>query len=241
LAEIHGAASGRPEEIQQYYNDIAEQYDETRFGTSYGTYINQVEARFLSACGLSGSVLDVGCGTGRFLGTVTNVGVDFAPKMVEIARRKGRPVVLADATNLPFEDGSFDHVVIMHLLMHVPDVGDVLSEASRVVKDGGSVVFDVPNKTRRRLTRFTPGGWHARNSFSVGEVKALCDRHALRIDHIWGCMFFPAHRIPETWRRCLLPLECMIDRTSLKHLSSYYVVQSLKNAQGGLKSGARPC
>ena len=113
--------------------------------------------------------MDVGCGTGRFLGTVTNAGVDFSPKMVEIARRKGLPVALADATNLPFDDASFDHVVIMHLLMHVPDVGSVLREASRVVKDGGSVVFDIPNKTRWRLTRFTPGGWHAH---TVGGIRS---------------------------------------------------------------------
>jgi len=241
LAETHGAANGQPEEIQQYYDDIAEQYDESRFGTSYGAYIDQVESRFLSACGLGGSVLDVGCGTGRFLGTVTNAGVDFSPKMVEIARRKGLPVALADATDLPFDDASFDHVVIMHLLMHVPDVGSVLREASRVVKDGGSVVFDIPNKTRRRLTRFTPGGWHARNALTLGEVRTLCGRYGLRRDRIWGCMFFPAHRIPETLRRCLLPLECMIDRTPLKHLASYYVVQSSKNAQDGLESGVGPC
>lgn len=225
---MNKASENSDKKIKDYYNRIAEEYDANRFGTSYGVYLDKVEVHFLAAFELSGNVLDIGCGTGRFLGKVTNIGIDFVPRMAKITRKKGYPVIISEARELPFKDDCFDHVVIMHLLMHVPDAFEVLREASRVVKKGGSVVFDIPNKTRRHITRFNPKGWHAQNAFNFREINMLCKDCCLRVNRTYGCMFFPIHRIFKKIRNLLLPIEYVIDNTPLKHLSSYYIIQSLK-------------
>ena len=43
----------------------------------------------------------------------------------------------ADATALPFEDGSFDAVIAMHMLYHVPDPAKAIAEMHRVLKPDG--------------------------------------------------------------------------------------------------------
>lgn len=52
--------------------------------------------------------------------------------------------VVGDAQRLPFKDGVFDAVVLQAMLEHVKEPYDVLAEARRVLKPGGSVWLDVP-------------------------------------------------------------------------------------------------
>jgi demethylmenaquinone methyltransferase/2-methoxy-6-polyprenyl-1,4-benzoquinol methylase len=89
-------------------------------------------------------VLDACCGTGdlalaaeRCGGTVT--GVDFSERMLVRARAKSSTVdwVLADATALPFADGSFDAVTVGFGIRNVPDLEAGLAELARVLRPGG--------------------------------------------------------------------------------------------------------
>ena len=51
-----------------------------------------------------------------------------------------------DATNIPYEDNSFDKVFSVSVLEHIPDLGDieVVKEVSRVLKPGGTFVMTLP-------------------------------------------------------------------------------------------------
>jgi ubiquinone/menaquinone biosynthesis C-methylase UbiE len=97
-------------------------------------------------------LLEVGCGVGAVLAVlgqefpgVELVGVDIEPKQLAFARghleRAGVEATLleADATALPFEDESFDHVWMMWFLEHVADPLAVLREARRVLDPGGAI------------------------------------------------------------------------------------------------------
>lgn len=94
-----------------------------------------------------GAVLDVGCGPGwlwRRAGVLDGVDLtllDTSPAMVAeaTAALPGTTGVEGDAMALPFEAESFDAVVMMHMLYHVPDVGRALDEADRVLKPGGKI------------------------------------------------------------------------------------------------------
>jgi demethylmenaquinone methyltransferase / 2-methoxy-6-polyprenyl-1,4-benzoquinol methylase len=75
-------------------------------------------------------------------------GVDFLPEMLELAQRKGvRQIVIADAMNLPFDDGSFDCVTIAFGLRNLENWAAALGEMSRVLKTNGHLLvleFSLP-------------------------------------------------------------------------------------------------
>jgi ubiquinone/menaquinone biosynthesis C-methylase UbiE len=92
-------------------------------------------------------VLDVGCGTGRFIDALPPryhaIGIDVSEGMLDLARRKGIEVVRAGADSIPFGDRSFDLVTTFAVLHHLIDpevVRAALSEMARVVKPGGAVL-----------------------------------------------------------------------------------------------------
>jgi ubiquinone/menaquinone biosynthesis C-methylase UbiE len=108
-------------------------------------------------------LLEVGCGVGAVLAVLGQEfpgvrlhGVDIQPKQLDYARghleRAGVKATLleADATALPFEDESFDHVWMMWFLEHVPEPVAVLREARRVlVPDGMITAIEVDYSTSR--------------------------------------------------------------------------------------------
>jgi ubiquinone/menaquinone biosynthesis C-methylase UbiE len=104
-------------------------------------------------------VLALGCGTGvevRALRRLAHpataiVGVDHSPALIDAARRHTAGEGLSgnvtyqvgDAHHLPYGDGEFDIVTLHTLISHVDDPLQVLREARRLVRPGGTVaVFD---------------------------------------------------------------------------------------------------
>jgi ubiquinone/menaquinone biosynthesis C-methylase UbiE len=97
-------------------------------------------------------VLEVGCGTGiittkiaHLPGVAEAVGVDPSPGFVDRARRRESSCLfeVADGRALPFEDATFDGVVLATTLCHVPEPERALAEARRVLRPGGYLlVYD---------------------------------------------------------------------------------------------------
>jgi ubiquinone/menaquinone biosynthesis C-methylase UbiE len=104
-------------------------------------------------------VLALGCGTGievralrRLAGRDTAiVGVDHSPALLEVARRLTTDAGLhdnvtyqvGDAHHLAFRDDEFDIVTLQTLISHADDPLQMLREARRVVRPGGTVaIFD---------------------------------------------------------------------------------------------------
>lgn len=98
-------------------------------------------------------VLDVGCGTGAQLARYVEAGcvasgVDLSPSMLAKAQERfgdSADIRLADATELPYDDASFD-VVLASLFLHelAPDFRrGVVAEIARVLRaDGTAVIVD---------------------------------------------------------------------------------------------------
>lgn len=93
------------------------------------------------------SAIEVGCGTGHFTGWLAGkglrvAGLDRAPAMLAECRRRHRgiPVLLGDAQDLPFRDGSVDLVVFLVTLEFLENLPGALSEAVRVARQGLVVV-----------------------------------------------------------------------------------------------------
>ena len=91
-------------------------------------------------------VLDVGCGEGelaRHLPAGGWVGVDASAEMLA---RAPEPHRQADATALPFPDGSFRSVALLYVLYNLPDPALVLGEARRALRSGGLVAVAAPSR-----------------------------------------------------------------------------------------------
>jgi len=106
----------------------------------------------LQACMLAdGSrVLDVGCGTGRWLRryaqrNLSPVGIDATQGMLQLAAASGVDceLVVGSAQNLPFGDGVFDLVSAVTVIQHIPpaEQRDALKEMARVLRPGGNLLL----------------------------------------------------------------------------------------------------
>lgn len=151
-----------------------------------------------------GRVLEVGVGTGLSLPMYDRrneiVGIDLSPDMLDKARERVRQNRLGnvtglhelDASDLPFEDASFDTVVAMYVLTVVPNPEQVMLELARVTRPGGEVMLvnhfsqeeGVRGWIERRMSPFADRlGWNP--VFDVSRVMGaphlvLKDRRQLR-------------------------------------------------------------
>jgi ubiquinone/menaquinone biosynthesis C-methylase UbiE len=119
-------------------------------------------------------ILEIGVGEGRVMSRVRErfpgvplVGVDLPDAgLSEEWREQDLPCMFGDATTLPFPDDSFDLVLAIEVLEHVPGPDTALAELSRVCS--GTFVASVPfepiwragNLLRRRYVKElgnTPG------------------------------------------------------------------------------------
>ena len=108
-------------------------------------------------------VLELATGPGmiaRHIAPLANhvVATDFAPKMIETARKTKNPenvrFEVADATSLRFMDKSFDVVVIANALHIIPNPEKALAEIRRVLKEDGVLIapnFIFPADGKRNL------------------------------------------------------------------------------------------
>ena len=126
------------------FDRAAEFYDRTRGSDAESTA--RTVARLEEALAGRGRVLEVGAGTGLLTiplhaAGVDVVGLDLSPpmlaKLLEKASDDAPPVVLGDATALPFGDGAFGATYLRWVLHLIPDWRSVLAEVVRVVGPGG--------------------------------------------------------------------------------------------------------
>jgi ubiquinone/menaquinone biosynthesis C-methylase UbiE len=155
-------------QVRKVYEAIADEYDERIPGNGVVDEIfTDSEADFLLGKVRSGDdVLDMGCGTGRFTIPLAErarsvSGLDMSAMMLATARKKLADRELeaelhqGDMADLPFPDASFDVVVSMLALMHIPrqDRQQVFGEVARVLRPGGRLLMGVKNSVFERMFR----------------------------------------------------------------------------------------
>ena len=135
------------------FDRAVEYYDKTRSLPDEAT--RQLVG--LAAAEIAGRrTLEVGAGTGRITLPLRGEGVDVTAvdlsgpmlaRLIAKDRERAIPAARADATRLPFADGSFGAVVCVHVLHLIPDWMAAFDEVVRVLEPGGVALVDV-------------GGWH---------------------------------------------------------------------------------
>lgn len=146
------------------FDDAADRYDETR------ALAPEVMAEVVRALERElrgrGRCLEIGIGTGRVALPLHGRGIEMAgadlsaPMLGRLVEKAGGrapfPIAIADATALPFRDGSFGAALAVHVLHLIPAWERAVRELARVVARGGAVLVD------------KGGGWH-RGETGVGD------------------------------------------------------------------------
>lgn len=127
------------EQVRRTFDRYAVEFDRW-FTKNRKLYISELRA--LKAGRPKGLSLDVGVGSGVFASRLkVSVGVDTSRQLLEISKRRGLEVVLADARDLPFRSGAFDTVIASFTICFVDDISSMLMESRRVLKDRGRFVL----------------------------------------------------------------------------------------------------
>ena len=188
----------------------AEQYDEDRFGTAFGRYLQDREVEtFLSLMGASDQkVLDMGAGTGKLSIPLIQdsrqvISADFSSEMLKIAGQNANQAsialraIITDVHHLCFDDGSFDCVVSSRMLMHLSDWRRGLAELCRV--SNGRVIIEFPPLLRssgldsvlKRIRHLFPQGAHPYKAFSIGSVTKELEKRNFRVVALRKGFFLP--------------------------------------------------
>ncbi len=156
------AAPATTEEIHEVnvrYHDLAAEHYDAKWGIDYGALgQSQVTGKLAKALGgRLGSYergLEIGAGTGYFGLNMALAGAidgytatDISPGMLDVLAKTADTLGIdaettcTEASELPFEDESFDIVFGHAILHHLPDLDGAFREFLRVLRPGGVVAF----------------------------------------------------------------------------------------------------
>jgi len=200
----------RPSDVQKgltkWFDRRSEYHDELYYEGAYGKYtyaLNRIHLKLMSRPREGERILDIGCGTGQHLISSVQVsggivvGLDISRKAVSRASRKVKKMtpraevhlVVGDALNLPFKHASFDRVLLLAVLEHIPVHNKrrkAITEALQVLTLKGKLIIAVPKLVSQtglihRFKEFsepdlwTKKGGHVvyNHSFSENETRSL--------------------------------------------------------------------
>ena len=154
------------------------------------------QTKFKQINGLLGDVsgkrcLDLGSDNGVISVLLRNRGGEWSSADINeqavdsISSLVGERVFLTDGTHFPLADCVLDVVVIVDMLEHLEDDKALVNEITRVLRPGGHVIVNVPNKKQFSLLKLfrncigqtDEAHGHVRSGYSDGDLHALFGSH----------------------------------------------------------------
>lgn len=168
-------------------------------------------------------VLDLGCGEGRHAiniylqDAVTVLAIDLSYKDISVAREKFLPFEnkddlqrqlffqVANGTQLPFADNTFDSIVCSEVLEHVENYLAILQEIRRILKPGGQLSVSVPRQWPEKMCWWLSDAYH---QVEGGHIRIFNAKKLRQQVEDCGFLFSNQHwahalHTPYWWLRCL--------------------------------------
>lgn len=147
---------------------------------AYDTFSSQF--KIFNRVSHGSKVLEIGCGSGR-LSNLLSIWkqckvycVDKDPVISSLAKGKCIEILNINIENseLPYEDGFFDHIILLNVLEHMVEPAQVLLNLKRYISENGSLIYSVPNIVN----------WYSRMTIFLGKFEyvegTVFDRNHLR-------------------------------------------------------------
>ena len=151
------------------FGDQWKQYRKTQLDSYSGTTISTDRInRCLGGLrnDLAGkTVLEAGCGAGRFTEVLLRKGAKLVSSDLSMAVEVNvenfpvsddHLVIQADINDMPFKDESFDVVICLGVIQHTPSPEQTIENLYKLVKKGGSLIIDHYTFSRSQLFRLAP-------------------------------------------------------------------------------------
>jgi SAM-dependent methyltransferase len=166
--------------------------------------------RLLGRAPAGAPLLEIGCGTGRFLERVRAVGYDgplrgleYSPDVAAAtAERLGIPVEAGDVEDADLRRDEYGAIVLRHVIEHVRDPAEVVGRLHAALRPGGVLYLGTPDV--RALSAQAFGrywwGWEVPRHlvvFSAPALRALLERTGFEIEAEW------AGFAPQMWNASL--------------------------------------
>lgn len=113
------------------------------------------------------TVLDLGCGTGVFLGEASRLGwnvsgIEVSPYAASVAQQRGLNVSCGPVDEASIESGPFDVVTLWDVIEHLRDPLATLRAASAALREGGVVALSTGD-IESFAARLSGSRWHLFN------------------------------------------------------------------------------
>jgi SAM-dependent methyltransferase len=142
-----------------------------------------------------GRLLDIGCGNKPYFDIAYSLTDEYIGCDI-IQSSENKVDIICDACDLPFDNSSFDTILLTQVIEHISDFHKVIDESFRVLKHGGHLIISGPQYwplheepfDYYRFTKYgfeyflTKSGFNLKETLSNGGKWALCGQallHAL--------------------------------------------------------------
>lgn len=138
----------------------------------------------------SSKIIDVGCGWGYILNDLpkNTFGLDISKTLLSNLKNiVSTPLVCGDATRLPFKNNSTDVIICTDVLEHLHNPELCVSECSRVLKQDGTFIVNVPNGYNliEAIYDFVrEDGYEHVQRFSFRKIKTLLENYGFKIKNV---------------------------------------------------------
>jgi len=187
-------------------------------------------------------ILEVGAGSGRDSIELARKGalvtvIDYVSSSLDVVAANAQKArvsltfVCGDGTRMPFAEGTFDVVFHQGLMEHFRDPSPLLSDNRRVLKEGGHVVIDVPQRwhiyTVGKKVLIALDKWFAgwETEYSIRELSNIVEGEGFQVTGRFGDWMVPGF-FYRAFRYSLRPLGIPLPR----HPSSVGPITRLNDA-----------
>lgn len=185
---------------ERVYRELYSRHAPTSLSDGQVRWQELVAAWLLDRAPAGGRVLEIGCHDGHLLSLLAAAGlavegVEPSPFAVA-ARRRGLAVRQEFFHADVFAAGSFDLVVLRHVLEHVPEPAAMVADAARLLRPGGLLYVEVPNSLVSLEQRIYPE-FHVDHLsyFTPASLRFLVERSGagriVRLESAWAYINFP--------------------------------------------------